>query len=67
MKALISREDEHGRIAEVGGMNQIFVSGYKTIRGIIKSAKRYANGKRFKIEFFRDSDVYGEPFKIYFS
>ena len=63
MKALISRES-NGRIADVGTTHRTVVSHYKTQEGLRRYARKYANGKAYRIEFFHDEEFYGEPFHI---
>jgi hypothetical protein len=70
MKALISRTAETGTLATVGSGNQTVVSHYKTLRGVLRFARKYANstsysqGKPYRVEFYTDNHFYGDPFKI---
>ena len=65
MKAIISRADESGNIPEVGAMNRIVVTR-KSIAGIRKYAKVYADGRPHRIEFYTESDwlYHRETFQV---
>jgi hypothetical protein len=65
MKAIISREHESvpGYIPECGTDNRTLVSHYKTLNGMRRFAKRYAQGRAYRIEFFTDSNFYGDAFR----
>lgn len=64
MKAIISRQDSNGRIPEVGTTDRTVVSHYKTLQGVRRYARKYANGKLYRIEFFKDECFYGDPFRV---
>lgn len=66
MKAIISRARADGSIPEVGTSDRMLVSDLTTERGVLRRAMRYANGKRFRVEFFTDHNFYGNPYKTLF-
>lgn len=63
MKAIISRERNDGTFAEVGTSDRTVVAGL-TYRGVIRRARRYAQGKRFRVELFHDEQFYAEPYRV---
>jgi hypothetical protein len=62
MKAIISRANERGYLPQVGTTDRTVVSHYKTKDGIRRYARKYAQGREYRIEFFHDSQFYAEPF-----
>lgn len=63
MRAIISRADETGKIADVGTTDRTLAMHYKTERGILHFAQDYAGPNDYRVEFFRGENIYGEPFK----
>ncbi len=63
MKAIISRTNSVGAIAEVGTSDRTIVSHYKTHNGVMRYARKYAQGKTFRVQFFHDSEFYGNPYR----
>lgn len=63
MKAIVSRAT-NGVFPEVGTDNRILVSGLKTHHGVTRRARRYAQGKSFRIEFFASEHLYGKPYRV---
>ena len=64
MKAIISRYSVNGNIPEVGMNDRVLVTHYKTLKSVENFAKRYALGKPYRIELFKDNRFYAEPYKI---
>ena len=62
MKAIISRGTATGLPAEVGTSDRTVVSHYKTQDGVVRFAKKSAQGKPWRIEFFHDDQFYGQPY-----
>ena len=63
MKAIISRM-VGDKFPEVGMNDRFLTSSYKSQLKVIQVAKEWAKGKPYRIEFFTDSGIYGEPFKV---
>jgi len=64
VKAIISRANSCGAIAEVGTTDRTVVSHYKTSGGVVRYARKYAQGKPFRVEFFHDEKFYAEPYMV---
>jgi len=63
MKAIVSRA-VNGAFPEVGTSDRMIVSNLKTHHGVMRRARRYAQGKPFRVEFFTDEGFYGEPYRV---
>ena len=66
MIAIVSRQRSDGSFPDVGTNNRTLWQDLYTISGVIRRARRYAQGKSFRIEFFHDEKFYtAEPFYVY--
>lgn len=66
MTIIVTRENASGVLPRVGGTDIILFNHYKTYKNALKyGAKPYARGKRFKVEYWSDSDrIFYDPEKI---
>jgi hypothetical protein len=64
MKTLITRANEHGTFDAVGTTNRWLFSDISTEHGAINRAIQYSHGRAYRIEFFTDDGIYGEPFRV---
>lgn len=66
MKVIVTRENNKGTFDEVGMNNRMIIDWLKSESHIIKHAREFSNGKKVKLEYFHDDNVYGKPFKTKF-
>jgi hypothetical protein len=61
MKAIVSLKDKSGQFAQVGGMLRTVVES-QTEAGLVLQAERFAHGKAYRVEVYRDAErIYGTP------
>jgi hypothetical protein len=64
MKVLITRASVDGTFDLVGTNNRWLFSDIQTEAGAINRAILYSQGRAYRIEFYPDSGIYGEPFRV---
>ena len=60
IKAIISRADDTGNIAEVGMTNRTLFEA-EALYHIFNFAKEYAKNKSYRIDVFYGESIFGEP------
>lgn len=67
MKAIVTRQNADGTYDNVGMNNRTLFSQYRTKVGLIHyGVKRFANGKKCRVELFRDNEIYGDPYEVFY-
>jgi hypothetical protein len=64
MKILITRASLDGTFDAVGTNNRWLFSDIQTETGAINRAIPYSQGRAYRIEFYSDSGIYGDPFRV---
>ena len=65
MKAIVTRQNPDGSFDEVGMRNRTLFSDLKTVRGVLRRARKLWPIGALRLEVFYGS-VYGEPSEVLF-